>query len=54
MMQTLSAIDNLRRKIMLENNLISHNAKSQAIAILLLDSCSYSEILVPYRERMLT
>lgn len=54
MMQTLSAIDSLRKKVMLENNLISYNANSQAIAILLLDSCSYSEILVPYRERMLT
>lgn len=54
MMQTLSAIDILRKKIMRENNMISYNAESQAIATLLLDSCSYSEILVPNVERMLT
>lgn len=54
MMPTLSAIDILRKKIMLENNKISYNAESQAIATRLLDSCSYSEIIVPNIERMLT
>lgn len=37
---------------MFENNVISYNAKSQAIATLLLNSCSYLEILVPYIGRM--
>lgn len=52
MMQTLSAIDSLRKKVMLENNLISYNANSQAIAILLLDSCSYSEMSTLQRKNV--
>lgn len=52
-MQTLSAIDILRKKIMLENNIITYDAKSQGIFTLFLDSFSYSETLLPYIERML-
>lgn len=50
-MQILSARDILR-KIMLENNTITYNARSQGLFTLPLDSCS--ERLLPYTERALT
>lgn len=50
-MQMLSARDILR-KIMLENNTITYNARSQGLFTLPLDSCS--ERLLPYTERALT
>ena len=53
-MQILSAREILRKKIMLENNIITYNAKSQGLFPLPLDSYSYSERLLPYTERALT
>ena len=52
-MQILSARDILR-KIMLENNTITYNAKAQGLFTLPLDSYSHSERLLPYTERALT
>ena len=53
-MQILNAREILRKKIMLENNIITYNAKSQGLFTLPLDSYSYSERLLPYTERALT